>query len=70
MPIFIFPIVSQWQPEFLPDWDKNNNNIITPAYRCYILNIVRIGFMASVEMSFENVDDGRRRTDDGCLALL
>ena len=27
----------------------------------------RIGFMASEEMSFENVDG---RTDDGCLAIL
>ena len=37
--------------------------------------MVRIGFMASEEMSFENVDDtdddtDGRRTDDGCLARL
>ena len=30
---------------------------VPPAYRCYMRNMVRIGFMASEEMSFENVDD-------------
>ena len=59
MPIFISPNVSQWQ---LP----------SPAYRCYMLKIVRIGFMASLEMPFENVDDGRTdgRTNDGYLPIL
>ena len=44
---------------------------VPPAYRCYICTWVRIGFMASEEMSFENVD-GRRtdgRTTDACLYL-
>ena len=41
-----------------------NTLFVPPAYRCYRWNLVRIGFMASAEMSFENVD-GRRRTDDG-----
>ena len=36
--------------------------ICSPAYRCYMWNLDRIGFMASEEMSFENVD-GRRWTD-------
>ena len=31
---------------------------VSPAYRCYMRNMARIGFMASEEMSFENVDDG------------
>ena len=41
------------------------------TYRCYMWNILRIGFMASEEISFENVDDyrQRRRTDDGCLPI-
>ena len=43
---------------------------VPPAYRCYMWNMVRIGFMASEVMSFENVDGRRRRTDDGCLAIL
>ena len=34
---------------------------VPPAYNCYMWNLVRIGFMASEEMSFENVD--WRRTD-------
>ena len=38
---------------------------ISPAYRCYVWNIARIGFMASEEMSFENVDDGRMTSTDG-----
>ena len=37
---------------------------LPPAYRCYMWNLVRIGFMASEEMSLENIDrwrmDGRR----------
>ena len=40
---------------------------VPPAYRCYILNLVRIRSIASVEMSFENVD---RWTDDGHLPIL
>ena len=30
---------------------------IPPAYRCYMWNMARIGFLASEEMPFENVDD-------------
>ena len=40
---------------------------VPPAYRCYMLNLVRISSIASVEMSFENVDG---RTDDGHLPIL
>ena len=29
---------------------------VPPAYRCYMWNLVRIGFMTSEAMSFENVD--------------
>ena len=48
---------------------------IPPTYRCYVWNMARTGFMASEEMSFENVDDGRLTTtdgrmDDGCLSIL
>ena len=32
---------------------------VPPASRCYTWNLVRIGFMASEEMSFENVDGHR-----------
>ena len=48
--------------------------IFTPPpsapHRCYMWNMVKIGFTASEEMSFENVDrqtDGRRRTTDAYL---
>ena len=40
-------------------------SFVPPAYRCYMWNMARIGFVASEEMSFENVDDGR--TTDACL---
>ena len=35
-------------------------NITTrsPIYRCYMWNMERIGFTASEEKSFENVDNG------------
>ena len=33
-----------------------NNIFVPPTYRCYVGNV---GFMASEEMSFENVDDRR-----------
>ena len=38
-------------------------------YRCYMWNMERIGFTASEEKSFENVDDGRKdgRMTDACL---
>ena len=32
---------------------------VPPTYRCYMWNLVRIGFMASEEMAFEN-DDRQR----------
>ena len=41
-------------------------HFVLPAYRCYMWNLARIGFMASVKMSFENVDDDGR-TADACL---
>ena len=44
---------------------KKTQLFVPPAYRCYIWNLVRIGFMDSDEMSFENVDG--RRTTDACL---
>ena len=44
--------------------EQKTKLFIPPAYRCYMWNLVRIGFMASEEMSFENADgwrtDGRR----------
>ena len=57
---------------------KNTNNIfILPAYRCYMWKILKIGFMASEEMLFENFDgrtmldkDGRRQMEDGRMAIL
>ena len=35
-------------------------SFVPPTYRCYMRNMARIGFMASEEMSFENVDDDGR----------
>ena len=37
---------------------------VPPANRCYMWNMARIGFMASEEMSFANVDDDNN-DDDG-----
>ena len=42
---------------------------VPPTYRCQMCNMKRIGFTASEEKLFENVDDGRR-TDDGYLYIL
>ena len=43
-----------------PIGTKQNNNIISPPdYRFYMWNMVKIGFMASEDMSIKNVDDGR-----------
>ena len=51
--------------QFLSDWDKKKTILfVPPGYRCYMWNMVRIGFMSSEDISFENVDgrtDGRRR---------
>ena len=70
MPIFFFPIISQWQQKVaiatrvLIRLGQKTILFVPPAYRCYMWNMARIGFMASEEMSFENVgDDERRRTD-------
>ena len=41
-----------------PIGTKKTILFIPPTYRCYVWNMARIGFMASEEMSFENVDDG------------
>ena len=44
---------------------------LPPVCRCYMWNLVKIGFMASEEMSFENAD--RRMptdNDNGCLPTL
>ena len=38
---------------------------VPPTYICYAWNMARIGFMASEEMSFENVGDERLTTMDG-----
>ena len=46
---------------------KNFFFFVPPAYRCYTWNLVRIRSIASVEMSFENVDGW---TDDGHLPIL
>ena len=36
--------------------EQKTQLFVPPAYRCYIWSLVRIGFIASEEMSFENVD--------------
>ena len=38
--------------------------LVPLAYRCYMWNLVRIGLMASAEISFENVDRRQKTTDD------
>ena len=42
-----------------------NTVIRVPNYRCYMWNMERIGFTASEEKSFENVDD-----EYGCMRIL
>ena len=78
MPISTFPIISQWKLlvaigtrglNRLEQQQKKNTHthtqlFVPPAYRCCIRNLARIGFMASEELLFENVDD------DGCLPIL
>ena len=68
MPIFIFlhyksmtTISCHNNQSSYPIGTKNNFNRPPPppAYRCYMWNMARIGFLASEKMSFENVD-GRR----------
>ena len=68
MPIFIFShynsmatISCHSNQSSYPIGTKKTLLFVPPAYRCYM---ARIGFMASKEMSFENVDDGRT---DACL---
>ena len=51
--------------QFLFDWRQKMPLLVPPAYRCYMWNLVRIGFMASEEMLFETVDD--RWTTDAWL---
>ena len=74
MPIFTFShyksmaTISYHSNQISYPIGTKNTVIRSPAYRCYMSNMARIGFMASEEMSFENVDDGR--TDDGCLPIL
>ena len=43
--------------EFLSDWNKKTKLFLSPIYRCYMWNMQRIGFTASEEKSFANVDD-------------
>ena len=69
--IFTFPIISEWKllschsnQSCYPTGTKTQ--LFVPlVYRCYMRNLVRIGFMTSEEMPFENVD--RRRTTDAWL---
>ena len=43
--------------EYLSDWNKKHNYLFPlPLDEHYMWNMVRIGFTASEEMSFENVD--------------
>ena len=65
MPIFIFhffSIISKWQlyvaiaTRVLIQLEQKTISLVPPANRCYMWNI---GFMASEEMSSENVDDGQ-----------
>ena len=58
-----------WHPEFLSDLNKKTTFSVPPACGCFMPNIKSFGHTASVEMSFEIVDDGRR-TDDGYLPIL
>ena len=66
-----FPIVSQWQlyvaiaTRVLIRLEQKTIVFVPPVYRCYMWNMARIGFMASEEMLFENVNDGRTDNDDG-----
>ena len=64
MPIFIFchyksmaTVSCHSIQSSYPIGTKKTILFVPPAYRCYILNMVRIGSMASEEMSFENVDN-------------
>ena len=65
-----FPIISQWQlyvaiaTRVLIRLGQKTIVFVPPSYRCYMWNMARIGFMASKEMSFENVDDERMDDDD------
>ena len=46
-----------------PIGTKKTILFIPSTYRCYVWNMARISFMASEEMSFENVDDVRTMMD-------
>ena len=65
MPIFTFShyksvaTISYHSNQISYPIGTKKNIICSPAYRCYMRNMARIGFMASEEMLFENVDDGR-----------
>ena len=68
----VFPIISQWQlyialaTRVLIRLGQKTIFFAPPAYRCYMWNMARIGFLASEEMSFENIDDDRwTTTTDG-----
>ena len=78
---FHFSIIGQWQQKVaiatrvLIRLEQKTILFVPPTFRCYMWNMARTGFIASEEMSFENVDDGRTddddgRTDDGCLPIL
>ena len=70
-----FPIISLWElkvaiaTRVLIRLEQKTQLFVPPTFRCYILNMRRIGPVASEKKSFENVDDGRQ-TDDGYLYIL
>ena len=80
MPIFIFSYyksmaaISCIATRVLIRLGQKTILFVPPIHRFYMWTMVRIGFMASEEMSFENVDDGRKTKDgwmdDECLPVL
>ena len=68
LPISTFPIISEWKLQVaiatgvLIRLEQKTQLFIPTAYRCYMWIMERIGFTASEEQLFENVDG---RTDDG-----
>ena len=66
MPISTFRIISHWKLQVsiatrVLIWlEQTTKLFVPPIYRCYMWNMERIGFTASEEKSFENVDERQR----------
>ena len=59
-----FPIISLWDRSCHSNQSSypigtKTQLFVLPTYGCYMRNMKKIGLMASEEMSFENVFDGR-----------